>query len=207
MMKDNGIRIGIDIDGVIRNLHKSLRQIWLKADKKNGCLEIENWEDWNIHKYFWKESQALKYNFRKKYLTKDELLDFWFRECAINIFMNADCEPKAKEALDLLVDNNIKIRLISAQQNFRLMKYTMDWLAWILGHNYPIEEVIFSKEKWNHNFNVIIEDSPQQIESIKSNSDTDIIKINKPWNKQTKADYSFNSLYDAVRFLCQIDRH
>lgn len=66
-------------------------------------------------------------------------------------------------------------------------------------------QVICMKEKWRLDADIVIDDKPETLEKfmLKQNPPVAIMKINKPWNKTTICDYSFNEFNDGIARFCE----
>jgi uncharacterized HAD superfamily protein len=167
-------RIGVDIDGVIRNLYIPLVSYF---DIYHHDVEIDPISEWTNYK-IWN-------HFRRKGKPVDEkwFKDIWFVREAQSIYK--DCAypyPYAAESLDYIKSMGHKIVLISAQPNRLTMGLTIQWLR---KRDIQFDEIHFTDydSKAKVNCDIYIEDSPYQAGKIADHYGFSSVWIyNQPWN-------------------------
>jgi uncharacterized HAD superfamily protein len=184
-------RIGVDIDGVVRNLYHPLVKVFKEQHKRFKIDPIEEWTDYKIWNHFTFNGKPADEHWFKK---------LWFDDHAEYIYRKgAFAYPWACEVLKHLKSKGHKIILISAQPSRKCMGLT---LQWINDWKVPWNEVHFTEynSKSNVDCNVYIEDSPYQITKLshrKGYRNTWV--YDQPWN-QTYNYYNKDHIWYNPRF-------
>ena len=184
-----GLRIGIDCDGVLRDLIPCITDSIKETHPQHADKILEpnswNWEDWLP---FWTEDET------EKYVFEDNYLDFFGPEC-----------PPIKEAVEdwdklrkWADENNHELILVSAQRP-HCEEPTTDWLQrWgFVGW----DEIHYTKHKWSIDVDFLIDDSPEKIEQFNDRSVNHgrAICMKQSWNKQCqKSTMSIDRLSDIM---------
>jgi 5'(3')-deoxyribonucleotidase len=152
-----GLRIGIDCDGVLRDLIPAIQESVKEthphyADKMKVPTDW-GWESWLP---FWTEDET------EKYVFEDNYLDFFGIDCpAIN--SSVDDWVKLKRWAE---DNGHELVLVSAQRD-HCKEPTDDWLkAW----GFDFKEKHYTKHKWAVDVDILIDDSPEKLKDFKDKS-------------------------------------
>jgi uncharacterized HAD superfamily protein len=179
--------VGIDIDGVIRNIFDPLISYW--EDMHDGqVMPMSKWTDVNLHKYF--------------NCKREELDKFWHHNYAEEIYnFSAYPYPKAVTALQKIAKLH-DIILLSAQMSRKSIAATVDWLH---KYNIPYKELHFTnyyEGKGAVDCNVYTDDSPIQYEKIlEYNKNSRVWLIDRPWNQLVKTFWRFKNLEEVYREL------
>ena len=184
-----GLRIGIDCDGVLRDLIPCITDSIKETHPQHTDKILEpnswNWEDWLP---FWTEDET------EKYVFEDNYLDFFGPEC-----------PPIKEAVEdwnklrkWADENNHELILVSAQRP-HCEEPTTDWLQrWgFVGW----DEMHYTKHKWSIDVDFLIDDSPEKIEQFNDRSVNHgrAICMKQSWNKECqKSTMSIDRLSDIM---------
>ncbi len=156
--------IGVDIDGVVRDLYHPLVSRFRKEIPKGWINDPEVWEQYDISH----ENSLGSY-----------ILKYWFEEWAYDLYNMAPAYENAIEDLyDLRLDGH-KIHLISAQPNKDCEVYTTSWLKTNL---VPYDSLHYIQEKWRVSCDIYVDDSPEQLIEY-SDHKKYAIKYKQPWNK------------------------
>ena len=151
------MRIGIDCDGVLRDLITCITDTVKETHPQHAdkILEPTSW-DWDQWLPFWTNDET------EKYVFEDNYLDFFGVEC-----------PPIKSAVEdwnklraWAIENRHELILVSAQRE-HCKEPTMEWLQrW----GFMFDEYIFTHDKWKADVDVLIDDSPKNLrEFIKNN--------------------------------------
>ena len=170
-----GLRIGIDCDGVLRDLIPCITDSIKETHPQHADKILEpnswNWEDWLP---FWSEERTEKYVFEENYL------DFFGPECPP---INSAVEDWNKLRA-WATENGHQLILVSAQRE-HCMEPTTDWLnKWgFVGW----DEMYYTKDKHLKKFNE---------ESINNGK---AICMNQSWNKNCEdSSFSIDRLSDII---------
>lgn len=190
------MNIGIDIDGVLTDFERQVLDYGIKT-----CVE-EKWPiNVDVNRYLevdafnWNDEQAQK--FWSKYMIK------YLTESPVRTF--------APEVIERLQKEGNKIILITARHEEEMPKehygkmipLTKQWLS---ANNIKYDEIIFQVEKLQpcieHNIDVMIEDSPKNIQNL--SSQIKVIKFDCQYNKDVNNEnvttaYSWYHIYDIIK--------
>ena len=167
------MRIGIDCDGVLRDLIPCITDSIKETHPEHADKILEpnswNWEDWLP---FWPEEKTEQYVFEENYL------DFFGPECPPIDSAVEDWNKLRAWA----IENGHELCLVSAQRD-HCIEPTEAWLKkWgFVG----FDEIHFTKQKWSIDVDVLIDDSPEKLEKFEKESITGgtAICMKQSWNK------------------------
>ena len=184
----NSKRIGVDIDGVIRNLYVPLVSYF---DLYHHDIDIDPISEWTNYK-IWN-------HFRRKGKPVDEkwFKNIWFKREARSIYLDhAYPYPYAAESLHYIKSMGHKIILISAQPNRLTMGLTMQWIS---KKSIPFDEIHFTdySSKAKVSCDIYIEDSPHQLSEL-AMANKVVFIYDQPWNRNAPAANRFHSWPDIV---------
>jgi uncharacterized HAD superfamily protein len=170
-------RIGVDIDGVVRNLYHPLCDVFKQYFKSVEFDPIEKWTNYKIWNHFRNKKTG-------KVVDEKWFKDIWFRRHADYIYFRASfCYPYATEVLKKQRDKGHKIIFITAQPSRYTMGLTLNFMSkWRI----PFDEIHFTdyESKYNVDCDIYVEDSPYQIQRIGAGKTTSHVWIyDQPWNK------------------------
>tara|TARA_A100001391_G_scaffold203626_1_gene196531 strand:- start:105 stop:689 length:585 start_codon:yes stop_codon:yes gene_type:complete len=190
-------KIGIDVDGVIRDFAGDLvRQIqkhypeYLKNEYDKTL--VPNFgggliTDWYLEKNF--------------NCTKEELQNVYWYEFADEIMGNGD--PITENVVELknwLETTDDELWCVTSQKD-HARHHTLTWLG---KHGLNFKGVIFErgKYKWKHDVEWLVDDSPENWRQWKKNRDDDnIIVIDQPYNQLISPYYRVNNLKQAREII------
>ena len=182
------MRIGIDCDGVLRDLITCITDTVKETHPQHAdkILEPTSW-DWDQWLPFWTNDET------EKYVFEDNYLDFFGVEC-----------PPIKSAVEdwailraWAIKNGHELVLVSAQRP-HCEEPTMEWLQrWGI----VFDEMHYTKEKWSVDVDVLIDDSPEKLDIFNERS----VAYGRPicmkttWNEESQKKYmTIERLSDLV---------
>ena len=183
------MRIGIDCDGVLRNLIpqliKSIKQTHPQHADKIRIPKSWEWEQWLP---FWTGDET------EKYLFEDNYLDFFGVDCP-PIKHSVEDWPKLRA---WAIENNHQLILVSAQRE-HCKEPTRAWLKeWgFVG----FDEIIFTHKKHLADVDILIDDSPEKLEKFTNESVNNgrAICMKQSWNKHCQnSTMSIDRLSDII---------
>ena len=151
------MRIGIDCDGVLRDLIPCITDSIKKTHPEHAdkILAVETW-DWVDWLPFWTNEEA------EKYIFEDNYIDFFGVEC-----------PPIKEAVEdwnklreWADEHGHKLILVSAQRK-NCEELTE---AWLKKYGFDFDEIHYTKHKWSVDVDVLIDDSPEKLDIFNDRS-------------------------------------
>ena len=168
------MRIGIDCDGVLRNLIpqliKSIKKTHPQHADKIGIPKSWEWEQWLP---FWTGDET------EKYLFEDNYLDFFGVDCP-PIKHSVEDWPKLRA---WAIENNHQLILVSAQRE-HCKEPTRAWLKeWgFIG----FDEIIFTHKNHLADVDILIDDSPSKLFKFKKHSinNGSAVCYKQTWNGQ-----------------------
>ena len=183
-----GLRIGIDCDGVLRDLIPCITDSIKETHPHHADKILEpnswNWEDWLP---FWTEEET------EKYVFEDNYLDFFGPECP-------PIKSSMEDWIDLKAwakDNGHELVLVSAQRP-HCEEPTTEWLQrW----GFVFDEIHYTKHKWSIDVDVLIDDSPEKLKIFNDRSVNygNAICYKQSWNKECQySTMSINRLSDIM---------
>ena len=186
------MRIGIDCDGVLRDLITCITDSVKETHPQHAdkILESTSW-DWEQWLPFWTNDET------EKYVFEDNYLDFFGVEC-----------PPIKSSVEdwsklraWAIENDHELVLVSAQRE-HCIEPTEAWLKeWgFVG----FDEIHFTKQKWAVDVDVLIDDSPEKLKDFdeKSVNGGRAICMKQTWNKDCQKKYhSIDRLSDIMSLV------
>lgn len=178
------IRIGLDIDGTIRDIYTPLLKKLRERNPDMDFPPVSHWECYEIWKSLGLSEEALK--------------RIWFHEEVEYIYL------RGAKMYENVYFSFAEIILISGQPNQRTRELTLEWLKI---NGIPYDEIHFTTKKHLVQCDYYIEDSPAYLEQLVKNVDglspsDNIIKIKRPWNKDAiYFDKSFDTVKEAIDYI------
>jgi len=182
------MRIGIDCDGVLRDLIGRVRELIIKhhPEYKDQLLPCKdwNWEEWLP---FWSGDRTEQFVFEEHFdelfgpntPAYDEAIEDW---------------PKLNKWAK---ENNHELVLVSAQRS-NCIEPTKKWL---MVHGFDFKEMHFTNKKHLVDVDILIDDSPAKLSMFekKSINNGAPICFNRPWNtKSQKTKMTINRLSEII---------
>lgn len=193
-------RIGIDLDGTIRNIYDPLVNEIQRIYPRVIIKPIIEWNNYNIWQYF---------NFPggisdSPIKTRETILKkIWFDSPSTDFILNtgAFTYPYTISTLHRLQKMGHKIIIVSAQHNKQCIKATIDWL----NDQIPYDELHFTDylTKPLVDCDVFLEDSPFQYKYLTSKGYRCYL-MDRPWNKDVKTEFRVK---DMLKFEEKIKEH
>ena len=169
------MRIGIDIDGVLRDFNKSFMGVMKKYYPETMLQdELTNWQ---LEKQFT--------------LSKAELQEIYWNKHHDAVFLDADPMPNAleqmREVFNWADEYGHNLICISSQRP----SGRHNSLRWLGKHGLGFEEVHFIKGryKWQKDIDYLVDDSPQNWHAWRKGrgDDHEFILVDAPYNKHIPA--------------------
>jgi 5'(3')-deoxyribonucleotidase len=156
------MKIGIDIDGVLRDFTGKMIEVISKKYPKT----------------VWYPENYCKYDISTWSSLGSRILYLTFSQYAKEIFENANI-IKVDSHLTWF-NNNIQVYFISSQPTFKLKMHTLTWLE---KNNLFCDGIIFVNSAIEKNFvDILIDDSTVNLENFKGKA----ICFDQPWNQDWK---------------------
>jgi len=186
-----GLRIGIDCDGVLRDLIPCITDSIKETHPHHADKILEpnswNWEDWLP---FWTEEET------EKYVFEDNYLDFFGPECPPIDSAVEDWNKLRAWA----IENGHELVLVSAQRDHCIGPTN----AWLEECGFDFKEKHYTKQKWSIDVDVLIDDSPEKLKDFdeKSVNGGRAICMKQTWNKDCQKKYhSIDRLSDIMSLV------
>ena len=185
------MRIGIDCDGVLRDLITCITDTIKETHPQHAdkILEPTSW-DWDQWLPFWTNDET------EKYVFEDNFLDFFGVEC-----------PPIKSAVEdwnklraWAIENRHKLILVSAQRP-HCEEPTTEWLKmW----GFDFKEIHYTKHKWSIDVDVLIDDSPEKLEQFadRSVNHGSAICYKQTWNQDSQKNHITIDRLSDLKSVC-----
>lgn len=154
------MRIGVDIDGVLRDLCDSLL---VQYHKDFPNHEVEAITRWDLHHFFPVGKMIYPYAFDVK---------------AKEVFEDAEPYPGAYAAMVALKERGHEIIYVTTQPRGKEI-HTLNWL---LKHCFPYDGLVFTGIKDITNCDVYIDDGPHNIKALRDAGRLAFC-FDQPWNR------------------------
>ena len=180
------MRIGINIDGVLRNLLNKLISTHTKYYL--GDVDVNNIVDYDLEKYF-------DFSISGETATSS-LSQFFYEDCSLEIFgYSNEIEEKVILKLNNFIRENLDKNeiILLTRECGRAIPATLFFLSKTGCMAKEIKFVSSYEEMWEH-CDILITTFPKALE-VKPKNKTSI-KINRLYNKDAKADYSLDNSLD-----------
>ena len=180
------MRIGIDIDGVLRDFGKSFMGV-MKKHYPETMLQ-DKITDWQLEKHFT--------------LSKKELQEIYWDKFCDAIFLNADPMPNAIEHMKYLFGwanekDNTLVCISSQRPSGR-----HNSLQWLGKYGLGFEEVHFvmGRYKWKKDVDWLLDDSPENWHNWKKGrgSDEGFILMDAVYNQHINATHRVKSIIEVI---------
>jgi len=157
------MRIAIDIDGCVRDIHSKLIQVYKREMdmSEHWCDPPEKWFEYEISKHF---------------SIGDGIYDFWFRSHAEEIYLHALPFPGTDLIADLFSYGHDLI-VLTDQPNPATARYTLEWIYEYL----PAKEIHFTSNKHLVNCDIYLDDAPHHLKDFKKHG-LDYVIMSRRWN-------------------------
>jgi len=180
------MRIGIDIDGVLRDFGKSFMGV-MKKHYPETMLQ-DKITDWQFEKHFT--------------LSKKELQEIYWDKYCDAVFLDADPMPNAivqmRELFDWANERNYTLVCISSQRPMG----RHNSLQWLGKHGLGFEEVHFTmgRYKWKKDVDWLLDDSPENWHNWKKGrgSDDSFILMDAVYNQHINATHRVKNIIEII---------
>ena len=180
------MRIGIDIDGVLRDFGKSFMGV-MKKHYPETMLQ-DKITDWQFEKHFT--------------LSKKELQEIYWDKYCDAVFLDADPMPNAivqmRELFDWANERNYTLVCISSQRPMG----RHNSLQWLGRHGLGFEEVHFTmgRYKWKKDVDWLLDDSPENWHNWKKGrgSDDSFILMDAVYNQHINATHRVKNIIEII---------
>ena len=177
--------IGMDLDGVVRNLFKRLAEVYKKYYPDHEVNPIEKWSSYHVAEYFPIGEQIYK---------------FWFKDHVEEIYLGAESYDGALELMKELYKDSFLV-IVSSQPNKRTEFLTEEWIKqYSVPHDH---KPFFTPDKSLFAGDFILDDYTKHLEAVKQRGLTTPICFNQPWNQ----DWQGLRVYDYQQFLDIVRNH
>lgn len=183
--------IKIDVDGVIRNINKSMVDLYNRDFFDS--LKVDDISEYDVEKVFPKIKKTLG-------ITAS---DYFFKFNSNKIFLLSETYSKVRESIDLLRNNGHKVIIVTWQPVFRNKINTLYFLE---SNGIQYDDICFTKDKWMVQGDWLIDDNPEFITDERDESKKMMIKM--PYNKECNFPCNrANNLQEAVDIILGIEKN
>ena len=182
-------RIGIDIDGVLRDFCKSFMEVMKKHYPET--MLVDKLTDWQLEKHFT--------------LSKKELQEIYWDKYCDAVFLDADPMPNAIEHMkdlfkwvdDWIPQQHTLVCISSQRPSGR-----HNSLHWLGKHGLGFSEVHFIKGryKWKKDVDWLVDDSPQNWHAWKKGrgNDEGFILMDAVYNQHLNATHRVKNIIEVI---------
>ena len=176
-------KIGIDVDGVIRDVSRSINKVF----KTHYSEYITNEVPYN-------------YDFPHIKMPLSDKFNIIFNEYPEDVFLKAKPYPGAATQFNCLKQwakkKNIKIVCVTSQEN-HLISLTYLWLG---KYDFTFDELYITKDKGNIGLDYLIDDAPYNYENwLKNgNPEQNFFLIDRDWNREILATHRITHISEIV---------
>ena len=183
-----GLRIGIDCDGVLRDLTGNIANHISEnhPEHKDKLLTPNSW-NWNDWIPFWSEDES------EQYIFEDNYIDIFGIDCP-PIQSSIEDWKKLKRWAE---DEGHELVLVSAQRE-QTKDITDEWLDY---YGFDFKEKHYTHQKWSVDVDILIDDSPKKLGIFKKKSINNGMPIvfKQNWNtKSQKSKMTIDRLSDII---------
>lgn len=183
--------IKIDVDGVIRNINKSMVDLYNRDFFDS--IKVDDITEYDVEKVFPKIKKTLG-------ITAS---DYFFKFNSNKIFLLSETYSKVRESIDLLRKNGHKVIIVTWQPVFRNKINTLYFLE---SNGIQYDDICFTKDKWMVQGDWLIDDNPEFITDERDESKKMMIKM--PYNKDCNFPCNrANNLQEAVDIILGIEKN
>lgn len=181
-------RIGIDIDGVCYDFIKALR-LYVNKTTNKPLEEMPPPKSWHFFREQWNISDDDYFKFVVNGVIDREI--FWI----------GDIYPGCKESIDLIKNMGHEIVFITARR-FNGIEHLCQQATfeWINNSGLPYDKIIVDNDKTGYSLDLLIDDSPNQIENHILHGEHAAI-FDQPWNKEIQYCDRVFGWADAVNYV------
>lgn len=153
--------VSIDVDGVLRDFTGKTEEVYKKHYTNHQVITRD------------------VYDFSKWFPIGKKIYKFAFEDHVKEIMLEADAYPKASNFMRYLKNKGHKVIIVSSQPNENCEKYTIKWLQ---KNNIKHDEIHFTSNKEDINFDVHLDDSTEKLQKIQASGKIAVC-FDRSWNK------------------------
>ncbi|MEK6907080.1 MAG: hypothetical protein AABW45_00990 [Nanoarchaeota archaeon] len=174
---------GVDADGVLRNFHDRLREVYLKYYPNHQVPTIDKFQKDGLQHYF-----PIGDNIRK----------FFSEEHPKEIYLGAYPYPGASDFMDELRYLCNEVVIVTNQPNDLAKQLTKEWFV---REKIRYDRILFTKDKSEFEGDYLLDDRVPELENILRGKKSVPVCFNQPWNQDWKGlrVYNYQEFLDIVR--------
>lgn len=175
-------KIGVDVDGVLRDIHRRLIEVYLKYYPKHKVGPIEQWHTYDISPYF---------------PIGRGLYKFWFEDHPDEIYLQSKPYRGAVKFIQSLRQNN-EVVIVTKQPSEHTKKLTEEWL---IINNIENHGILHAQDKGIFEGDMLLDDSTKNLEDILETKSAIPVCFNQPWNRDWKGlrVYNYHEFLDIIK--------
>jgi hypothetical protein len=180
------MKVGVDIDGVLRNFAESLVRQYKIYNPKSRVTPVNQWTKYELEDYF---------------SGGNPVKDFFIRTHPEKVYLEANPYKGAKQFIDRLNEKGHKVHLVSYQPTSEIKHLTRIWLA-----KNQIQNVYLNftedRQKFNLGLDVLLDDYTENLNDVKYRTRGALpIAMDRPWNQ----DWGFLRVSQYSEFIVLLD--
>lgn len=157
------MKIGIDIDGVLRDFVASVNKVYFREYPthellRDNCYDLAQW-----------------------FPIGNKIHDFIFRDHAKEIYTGALPYQNALGFMNKLKKH--EVTLVSSQPNGNVEKYT---ILWLMKYKVPHNKLMFTRDKSDFHGDFLLDDAQHNLERISQCNNSIPVCFDRTWNRDWK---------------------
>ena len=181
------IRVGVDVDGVLRDFVGSLMRVYRKTFPDHTIIERSKW-DWHLLNNF------PDFGYGKETLYEWIFTDEVARDIMVNAEMIGDANKIYNDLQDQMADR-AKLVIVSHQYE-NIVHHTSEWLG---KHGFKAQEIWYGSEKLGAGCDVLIDDNPKNLWDYQEAGKI-ALAVKQPWNRNYGST-RLDSFAEASKFV------
>lgn len=180
-----GLRIGIDLDGVVADFNLGWTSAW---NAEHGTdIRVEDVDGWDV---------------LPTLTGLDSMHEFWRWARDIgdgrSLFRDLPVFDGAIEAIEGLARDGHDPVVITSKPSFSVH----DTFAWLSDVRFPTREVHISDDKWQVDCDVYVDDAPHVLtDYVRHRPDRTVLRFVRPWNAPTPGTVDVHGWDDIVEVV------
>ena len=175
-------RVGIDVDGVLRDFRLRLRSVYLGVYPDHNVPALHEWTSFDLHLYF---------------PIGEEVYDFFTLKNPREIYLGADPYQGAVEFMKELYGFT-ELSIVTAPINDNTKKFTERWLEL---NQMPYHELVFSNDKTDYKGDYLLDDSEGVLKRVKKTGNAIPVCFRQLWNQTWSTDPIVNSYQEFLHLV------
>ena len=184
--------LGVDLDNSMADYEGGMRR---RVARMRGIssADLPPVTDWGLAACGW-------------FATQEEYLAAHIAAVNDGLYGSLPIYPGAADMLRELRGDGVRVRIITAREA-TLVRSGADTFWWLDRHRVEIDDIAFTGDKAGVEFDLIVEDSPPQIESIRA-AGREVLIYDQPYNRYLDGPraYDWYDVADEVRARLAIRR-